>query len=207
MKLFHTPGACSLAVHITLHESGRPFEAVRVNLQGGEQFTPAYMKLNPKSKVPAIVRDDGSVLTECPALLFWVARTSPGAGLLPEDVEGEARALEWMNFISGSLHNGGFTRISRAERFVGDPAHAPAAAEKAKEDTVKYLKIAEANLEGRDTALQSGHSIVDNYLYVMARWVPRSGKALADFPNLKRLHDRVAAREGTRKALAAEGLS
>jgi glutathione S-transferase len=207
MKLFYSPGACSLAVHIALHESGKPFEAVRVNLKDGEQFTPAFLKVNPKSKVPAIARDDGSILTECPALLFWVARTSPGVSLLPMDAEGEARALEWMNFISGSLHNGGFTRISRGERFVGDPAHAPAAIEKAKADTIKYLGIAEEMLGGRDTALASGHSVVDDYLYVMTRWIPRTDKELADFPSLKRLHDRVAAREATRKALAAEGLS
>jgi glutathione S-transferase len=207
MKLFYSPGACSLAVHIALRESGRPFEAVRVNLKDGEQFSPEFLKVNPKSKVPAIVRDDGSVLTECPALLFWVARTSPGAGLLPEDAEGEARALEWMNFISGSIHNGGFTRILRAERFVGEPEHAPAAAEKAKADTVKHLGIAEEMLSGRDTALASGHSVVDDYLYVIARWVPRAGKELADFPSLKALHDRVAARPATQAALAAEGLA
>jgi glutathione S-transferase len=207
MKLFYSPGACSLAVHIALHESGRPFEAVRVNLKDGEQFTPAFLAINPKSKVPAIARDDGSILTECPALLFWVARTSPGAGLLPEDAEGQARALEWMNFISGSLHNGGFTRISRGERFVGDPAHAPAAIEKAKADTAKFIGIAEEMLGGRDTALASGHSVVDDYLYVMSRWVPRADKDLAGYPNLKRLHDRVAARPATQKALAAEGLT
>jgi glutathione S-transferase len=62
-------------------------------------------------------------------------------------------------------------------------------------------------LGGRDTALASGHSVVDDYLYVMTRWIPRTDKELADFPSLKRLHDRVAAREATRKALAAEGLS
>jgi glutathione S-transferase len=207
MKLFYSPGACSQAVHISLHESGRPFEAVRVNLKDGEQFTPAFLKVNPKSKVPAIARDDGSVLTECPALLFWVARTSPGAGLLPDDAEEQARAIEWMNFISGSLHNGGFTRVLRAERYVGDPAHAPAAAEKAKEDTAKYLKIAEEMLAGRDTALASGHSVVDNYLFVMARWVPRAGKELAEYPTLKRLHDRVAARPATQTTLAAEGIT
>jgi len=207
MKLFYSPGACSLAVHIALHESGKGFEAVRVNLKDGEQFTPEFLKINPKSKVPAIARDDGSILTECPALLFWVARTSPGASLLPMDADGQARALEWMNFISGSLHNGGFTRILRAERFVGDPAHAPAASEKGKADTIRFLGIAEEMLAGRDTALASGHSVVDDYLYVVARWVERTGRTLADFPTLKRLHDRVAARPATQKALAAEGLA
>lgn len=207
MKLFYSPGACSLAVHIALQESGRPFEAVRVNLKEGEQFTPEFLKVNPKSKVPAIARDDGSILTECPACLFWVARTSPGAGLLPMDTEGQARALEWMNFISGSLHNGGFTRILRGERFVSDPAHAQSASDKGKADTLKHLAVTEEMLAGRDTALASGHSVVDDYLFVMARWVPRAGKELAEYPNLKRLHDRVAAREATKKALAAEGIS
>ncbi|TQF76427.1 glutathione S-transferase [Elioraea sp. Yellowstone] len=207
MKLFYSPGACSLAPHIALHEAGARFEGQRVALKDGAQFQPEYLKVNPKAKVPALLRDDGSILTECPAILFWIGRSHPEAKLLPEDVEGQARALEWMNFISGSIHNGGFTRIGRAERFVGDPAHAPAAAEKAKEDTVKYLTIAEGMLDGRDTALASGHSVVDDYLYVIARWVERTGRTLADFPALKRLHDRVAERPGTRAALAAEGLA
>lgn len=207
MKLYYSPGACSQAPHIALHESGAKFDAQRVALKDGAQFQPDYLKVNPKSKVPALQRDDGSILTECPAILFWIGRSYPGAKLLPEDVDGQARALEWMNFISGSIHNGGFTRILRAERFVGDPAHAPAAAERAKQDTVKYLKIADEMIGSRDTALASGHSVVDDYLFVMARWVERSGKTLADFPALKRLHDRVAARPGTKAALAAEGLA
>lgn len=207
MKLFYSPGACSLAPHIALHEAGARFEAERVALKDGAQFRPEYLAVNPKAKVPALVRDDGSVLTECPAILFWIALSYPAARLLPEDVEGRTRALEWMNFISGTVHNGGFTRIGRAERFVGDPAHAPAAAEKAKEDTAKYLALADAMLDGRDTALLSGHSVVDDYLYVIARWVERTGRALADFPALKRVHDRVAERPATRAALAAEGLA
>jgi glutathione S-transferase len=207
MKLFYSPGACSLAPHIALHEAGARFEGQRVALKDGAQFQPEYLKVNPKAKVPALLRDDGSILTECPAILFWIARSHPEAKLLPEDVEGQARALEWMNFISGTIHNGGFTRIGRAERFVGDPAHAPAAAEKAKQDTVKYLTIAEGMLDGRDTALVSGHSVVDDYLYVIARWVERTGRTLADFPALKRLHDRVTQRPATRAALAAEGLA
>lgn len=207
MKLFYSPGACSLAPHIALREAGARFEGQRVALKDGGQFQPEYLAVNPKSKVPALLRDDGSILTECPAILFWIARRYPEARLLPDDIEGQARALEWMNFISGSIHNGGFTRIGRAERFVADPAHAPAAAEKAKADTAKYLEIADDLIDGRDSALASGHSVVDDYLYVIARWVERTGRTLADFPALRRLHDRVAERPATQAALAAEGLA
>ena len=85
MKLFYAPGACSQAPHIALHESGAKFEGQRVALKDGAQFQPDYLAVNPKSKVPALLRDDGSILTECPAILFWIGRSYPQAKLLPED--------------------------------------------------------------------------------------------------------------------------
>jgi len=207
MKLYYAPGACSLAPNIILHEIGKPFTAEAVNLKDGAQFQPAYQRVNPKAKVPVLERDDGSILTELPAISIWLGRTNPAAGLLAGDDETLVRAIEWLNFLSGSLHNGGYTRITRAKRFVGDAAHVPAATEKAKADTIKHLVVANDQLAGRDYALGARYSVVDPYLFVLARWVGRTGKALADFPNLAALHDRVAARPAVQATLKAEGLS
>ena len=77
MKLMYSPGACSIGIHVLLEEIGKPYEAQLVNLREGAQFKPEFTAVNPKSKVPTVVRDDGSVLTEYPAIAYWLARTNP----------------------------------------------------------------------------------------------------------------------------------
>ena len=176
MKLFYNPGACSLACHILLHEAGAKHEAVPVALKDGAQFKPEYLAINPKSKVPALQRDDGSVLTEMPAISYWIAATYPKAGLMPDDAEGVARAMEWLNWMSGTVHNGGFSRIMRPERFVADAAAAPGAAEKAKADTAKYVDQMEGRMQGHAYALGDSYSFADPMLYVLTRWVARAGR-------------------------------
>ena len=93
MKLMYSPGACSIGIHVLLEEIGKPYEALLVNLREGAQFKQEFTTVNPKSKVPTLVRDDGSVLTEYPAIAYWLARTNPDKKLLPDDVDGQARAL------------------------------------------------------------------------------------------------------------------
>ena len=87
MKLMYSPGACSIGIHVLLEEIGKPYEAQLVNLREGAQFKPDFTSVNPKSKVPTLVRDDGSVLTEYPAIAYWLARTNPDKKLLPDDVD------------------------------------------------------------------------------------------------------------------------
>lgn len=207
MKLYYSPGACSLSCHILLHEAGVRHEAVAVSLKDGEQFKPAYLAVNPKAKVPALARDDGSVLTELPAISYWIAASYPAANLLPKDIEGVARGLEWLHWMSGTVHNGGFSRITRAERFVGDPAHIPAAVEKAKADTAKYVEQMEARMQGRDYTLGAAYSFADPMLYLLTRWVGRAGKSLDALPALQAFQARMLARPAVQAALAAEGLS
>lgn len=207
MKLFYSPGACSLACHILLHETGARHEAVPVALKDGAQFKADYLAINPKSKVPALVRDDGTVLTEMPAISYWIAATWPEAGLLPDSVDGMARAIEWLNWMSGTVHNGGFTRILRADRFVGNPLHAPTAAEKAKTDTAKYIDQLEERMQGRHYALGAHYSFADPMLYVLTRWVSRAGKSLDDLPALKAFNARIEARPAVQATLKAEGLA
>jgi glutathione S-transferase len=207
MKLFYSPGACSLAAHILLHEAGAKHEAVKVNLKDGEQFKPDFQAINPKAKVPALQRDDGSVLTELPAISYWIAATYPKAGVMPKDTEGLARAMEWMNWMSGTVHNGGMTRILRGERFVSDPAHAQSASDKGKADSAKYVDEMETRMQGKDYALGATYSFADPYLYVLTRWVERAGKKLDDLPSLKAFNARMEARPAVQAALKAEGLA
>src|SRR3712207_8799926 len=79
MKLYYSPGACSIGIHVLLEEIGKPYEASRVNLQEGQQYKPEFAGINPKSKVPTLQRDDGSVLTEYPAIAYWLPPPHPPA--------------------------------------------------------------------------------------------------------------------------------
>ena len=91
MKLYYAPGACSIGIHVLLEEIGKPYEAVKLNLQEGQQYKPEFTGVNPKSKVPTLQRDDGSVLTEYPAIAFWLASANPDAKLMPQGADGLAK--------------------------------------------------------------------------------------------------------------------
>jgi len=121
MRLFHAPGSCSLGIRVLLEEIGTPYDLTVVDLATAGQRTPAYLAMNPKGKVPALMRDDGSVLTEFPAIALWLAREFPAAGLWPTDREGEVRTLELLDFLVSSLHMRGFTLALVPGKFVPDP--------------------------------------------------------------------------------------
>ena len=108
MKLYLRPGACSIGIHVLLEEIGKPYERELVNLREGAQFKPEFTAVNPKSKVPTLVRDDGTVLTEYPAIAFWLAQhQSPSEKLLPDDADELARALECIDYaVATHAHAG-----------------------------------------------------------------------------------------------------
>jgi len=104
LTLYFAPGSSSMAVHIALHEIGVPFEARPMSFRRNDLHAPAYLKLNPEGKVPTLVVD-GRQLTEVAAILFYLARRYPDAGLLPrDDLDAEAQAISWMSFIASTLH-------------------------------------------------------------------------------------------------------
>jgi hypothetical protein len=119
LTLYYAPGACSMASHIALEETGAPYEAKPVNLMQGEHLKPEYMNaVNPRAKVPALKTDDG-ILTENVAILNYLARTFPDKHLLPTDPIGTARALSQMAYLSNTVHPA-FTHIMRPGRFASD---------------------------------------------------------------------------------------
>src|SRR5438874_10295122 len=121
LTLYYAPGACSMASHIAIEETGAPYKTKLVNLARGEQTKPEYQNsVNPRGKVPALRTDDG-VLTENVAILTYLARTFPDAKLLPTDPIGLARCLSHMAYLSNALHPT-FARIVRPERIAPDPA-------------------------------------------------------------------------------------
>jgi len=117
MKLYYMPGACSIGIHVLLEEIGKPYDLQKIDGAKQEQYGPEFVKLNPKSKVPTLQRDDGSVLTEFPVIASYLAKKNPQAKLIPQDEEAEIRAMEAMEYAVGTMHGQGFARIFRPGNF------------------------------------------------------------------------------------------
>lgn len=208
MKLFYAPGACSLGIHVTLREVGAPFEAMRVDLRKGEQFGGALEAANPKAKVPTLVRDDGSVLTEYPAIAWWLAAANPGAGLMPEGVEAQARAMEATDYVVSTMHMQGFSRIFRPGNFSPDEAQHGAVKVRGTEIFDKGLALMDRRLDGREWLAGEGrgaYSFADPALFYVSYW--RAERLKGDLPpNVARHYAAMKARLAVRAALKAEGL-
>jgi glutathione S-transferase len=119
LTLYYAPGACSMAAHIVLEESGEKYEAKRVDLAKGEQRSQAYLKINPQGRVPALVLDSGEPLSENTAILPYLGKRF---GLWPTDSTAEARTLSTIGFFAASVHPA-HAHISRPERYASDSAH------------------------------------------------------------------------------------
>jgi glutathione S-transferase len=194
MKLYLTPGACSLADHIALHEAGLAFDRIRVDLRtkrtedGGD-----FNEVNPKGYVPALVLDDGQLLTENVAILCWVAERA--AKLAPSGGMGRIRLIEMLAFIATELHKPfvrTFFPTSDAEQQAAQAAIA------------RRLGFLADRLEG-DYLFGRAFSVADAYLYVMLRW---AGMKKLDLPEpLPAYFDRVQARPAVQQALRHEGLA
>ena len=205
MKLLYAPGACSLGIHLLLEEIGKPYEAELVNLREGAQFKPDFTTVNPKSKVPTLVRDDGSVLTEFPAIAFWLARSNPGAKLLPDDADSQTRALEAMDYVVSTMHMRGFTMIFRPEMFAGPNGDIEGVKARGTEMFRKGLDVMDAALAGKEYLL-GAFSIADAALFYVEFW--GAARLKLDLPaHCKAHYARMLARPAVARMMAAEGLA
>jgi glutathione S-transferase len=183
LTLYFSPGSSSMAAHIALHEVGVPFEAKPLSFETKEQRDPAYLALNPEGKVPTLVID-GTPLTEVAAILFYLAKRYPEAGLLPKnDLAAEAQAISWMSFIAATIHPARRQGVEHA-------------------NTV--FAIADRRLGARDWALGS-YSIVDIHLFRLYWRFANSVKPPpGSFPNLERHYDRMMARPAVKRTCEIE---
>lgn len=199
MKLFHAPGACSLGIRVLLEEIGAPHEVVTLDLRAGGQRGPDYLAINPKGKVPALLRDDGSVLTEFPAIALWLARTHPEAGLWPTGLEEEVRAMELLDYLVSTVHMRGFTLLLVPQKFVpGEEAQAALRAHGRAVATEGLAQVAE-RLGNRPFLHGARPGVTDAALFYILRWAAAVGVALPDV--LRALDDRMMARDAVRRAL------
>jgi glutathione S-transferase len=202
-KLYYAPGACSIGIHVLLEEIGKPYEAALLNTREGAQFKPEFLAVNPKSKVPTLVRDDGSVLTEFPAIAFWLARTNPEAKLLPEDVDSQARVLEAMDYVVATMHMQGFGRMFRPSNFAPSEADHEAVKARGREIFEKGLAVMDTALAGRDYVAGS-FSVADAALFYVEFWAAaRMGMELP--ANCAAHYARMKARPAVQRTLEQEG--
>jgi glutathione S-transferase len=204
MKLYYAPGACSIGIHVLLEEIGKPYEAERVNLQQGEQYKPPFTEMNPKSKVPTLTKDDGSVLTEFPAIAYWLAKTNPFANLLPDDIDLQARALELTDYAVATVHMQGFGRQFRASNFTPSAADEETVKARGKEIATKGFALLDKALEGKDYAVGK-FSIADAAIFYTEFWSKRVNLTLPS--NCAAHLDRMLARPSVQRTLQQEGLA
>ncbi len=201
MKLYYTPGACSLSPHIVLHELGLPYETERVDLTTKKTENGAdYAAVNPKGSVPALKLDSGEVLTEGPAVVQYLADLKPDSGLAPPNGSlPRYRLQEWLNFITSELHKG------------FSPLFDPATPEEYKGTVMgqleKKLAHLDGHLRGKQHLLGEVFTVADAYLFVMLTWAKKFRMDVARWPNLAAYFERVAARPKVREAMQAEGLA
>ena len=205
MKLFYSPNSCALAIHIILEEIGKPYELELVDLRAGAQLKPPYITLNPKAKVPALLRDDGSLLTELPAIAWYLAKLHTEAGLLPETLEGEVRLLELVDYMVATVHMRGFTRIFRPAAFTPTTADEPAIQQTGRDMVKAGLKQLSHAL-GAKAWLLGDYSIADIVLFYLEDWATRREK-LPVPDNIADHCARMRTRPAVLRALAAEGLA
>jgi glutathione S-transferase len=206
VRLFYSPGACSLVSHIALEEAGARFEAVRIAIAENAHARPDYLAVNPRGLVPAL-EVDGRVYSETIAILTWVGRAFPTSGLVPlDDDEALVRFYERLAFFAASVHAAGFGRVFRAAR--QGPWPRPDAASRAYDRerlAASFLEI-EAMLDRGDWLLGNRYTAADAYPLTFLRWARRQDFDLASYPRWRTHARRMVERPAVQAVLAREGL-
>jgi glutathione S-transferase len=200
MKLYYSPGACSLSPHIVAIEAGIALDLVKVNnkaktYEGGGN----YLDINPKGYVPALQLDDGAVLTEGPAIVQYLGDSKPASGIVPKaGTMQRYRLQEMLGFINSEIHKS------------YSPLFTPTTPEATKEASKAYLHkryaIVEKQLGSSGYLVGDAFTAADAYLFVVTNWAKLVGVDPTGFPNLLAFQKRIAERPAVQAAMKAEGL-
>ncbi len=201
MKLYYSPGACSLSPHIVLREAGLAFTAVLASTKTHQLADGTdYYTINPKGYVPLLELYDGQRLSEGPAIVQYIADQVPAKQLVPAaGTMARYRAIEWLNFIGTELHKG-FSPLF-------NPAMPDEAKALAKAKVSDRLKWVDSQLEGRQYLMGDQFSVPDAYLFTVTNWTKFVGLDISSLKNLGAFMARMAARPAVQEALKAEGLT
>lgn len=200
MKLYYTPGACSLSPHITLHESGLKFEHVAVSLKTHQLADGTdYYTINPQGYVPLLELDDGTRLSEGPAIVQYIADQVPEKNLAPANgTIARAQLHSWLNFIATEVHKG-FSPLF-------NPATPPEYKTIAIDRLKSRLTWVDGELAQKTWLMGEAFSVADPYLFTVTNWAPKVGVDITGLANLAAFRERVAARPAVQAAMREEGL-
>jgi glutathione S-transferase len=199
LTLYYAPGACSMAAHIVLEDSGDKYEAKKVDLAGGEQRTEAYLKINPLGRVPVLRLDSGDNLTENTAILPYLGKRF---GLWPSDANAEAKALSVIGFFATNVHPA-HAHVGRPERYSADASAFPGIKDMGLKTFHNYLKQIDGMLAGREW-LSDRYSVLDPYAFVFYTWGVRRELPMAELKNYSAHKDRLLKRPGAARVVADE---
>lgn len=203
LKLFYAPGTCALAVLIALEDAGAPYEAVRLNFREAEQTKPAYLAINPKGRVPALVTEKG-VLTENLAILAYIAQAFPQAGLAPlDDPFAFAQVQAFNSYLSSTVHVNHAHRL-RGTRWADDPVAIADMKRKVPETVGASFALIEKEMFKGPWVMGETYTICDPYLYTLARWMEGDSVDPAQTPAILEHRQRMEQRPAVQKALAAQ---
>jgi glutathione S-transferase len=201
MKLYYATGACSLSPHIALREAGMKFDLVKTDIRaktvdGGGDFR----KVSPNGYVPALELDDGTILTEGPAIVQYIADQAPAKSLAPANGSLDRyRMQSWLNFVTSELHKS-FSVLFNQQM--------PDDAKKIYRDRLATrFDVLDKHLEGKDYLMGARFSVADGYCFTVLNWSKRVGIDLARWTHISRYMERVSSRPAVRDAMKAEGLT
>jgi len=200
MKLYYTPGACSLSPHIALLEAGLPYDLVKVDLRAKKlENGDDYLTVNPKGQVPALRLDSGELITEGPVIIQMIADKANDKNLAPaRDSAERYKLLEWLNFITTELHKN-FSPLFQ-------PVIPDDVKTFFKDRLIAKFKYIDGHLAGHDYLLGKQFTVADGYLFVMLAWADRLQLDLSGLSNLIAYKARIAARPKVKEAMTKEGL-
>ena len=203
LNLYYAPHTCALASHIALEEAGAAYSITRVSFNANEQQSAAFLEINPKGRVPALITDRG-VLTETPAMLVYIARTFPEARLAPlADPYAFAQVQSFNSYLCSTVHVAHAHRM-RGYRWADDPAAIAEMQRKVPQTVSACFELIERDMLKGPWVMGESYTICDPYLFTLAQWLEADGVDITRLPRVIDHRNRMAERASVRKAIAAE---
>jgi glutathione S-transferase len=200
MKFFHSPGSCSDGILLLLQELHIEFKTEIINLKKGMQHDPAFLVINPKGKVPSLLLEDGSTLTEFQTIAYWLVATFKKSNLWPDTLEKQAQTLEVLDFIVGSVHMRGFTFVKMPKKFQLDEKGTEDLRSFGRSEAEKGLKHL-GSILGTSKYLFGNFGVADAALFYVLQWAEQ--EKIPHSNNLKEFLERVRGRPAFQQAFSA----
>jgi glutathione S-transferase len=203
LKLYYAPNTCALASHIALEEAGAKYETVRLSFKTDDQKKPDYLRINPKARVPSLVIDQG-VITETPAILFYIAQTHPSARLAPvDDPYALAKVQAFNSYLCSTVHVAHAHRM-RGARWADDSEAHEAMKKKVPQSVGECFALIEREMFKGPWVMGNDYTICDPYLFTLSQWLEADGVEINKTPPIADHFKRMSERAAVRKAIAEE---